>query len=69
MNSGPGGINDQQNGVLVGRMGMLPVQVDAGFPEGGQYVHLTEVKSVPFGTRAWQGVLPIAPDIWRGGSI
>jgi hypothetical protein len=29
-------------------MGMLPVQGDAGFHEGGQYVHLTEVNPVPF---------------------
>ena len=29
-------------------MGMLPVQVEAGFPDGGQYVHLTEVDPVPF---------------------
>ena len=27
---------------------MLPVQVDAGFLDGGQYVHLTEVNPVPF---------------------
>ena len=27
---------------------MLPVQGDAGFHEGGQYVHLTEVNPVPF---------------------
>ena len=27
---------------------MLPVQDDAGFHEGGQYVHLTEVNPVPF---------------------
>ena len=42
------GSYDQQHGVLVGRMGMLSVQVDVGFPEGGQYVHLTEVNPVPF---------------------
>ena len=29
-------------------MGMLPVQGDAGFHEGGQYVHLTEVDPLPF---------------------
>jgi hypothetical protein len=29
-------------------MGMLPVQGDAGFHEGGQYVHLTEVNPAPF---------------------
>ena len=27
---------------------MLPVQDDAGFHEGGQYVHLTEVNPLPF---------------------
>ena len=27
---------------------MLPVQVGVGFPEGGQYVHLTEVNPLPF---------------------
>ena len=44
------GVNDRRHVVHGGRMGMLPVQDDAGFHEGGQNVHLTEVDPVPFGS-------------------
>ena len=42
-------------------MGMLPVQDDAGFDEGGQHVHLTEVNPVPF----WPDTkIPGSPRAW-----
>jgi len=50
------GINDQRRGVLVCRMGILPVQDDAGIHEGGQHVHLTEVNPVPITLRQQLGI-------------
>jgi hypothetical protein len=44
-------------------MGMLPVQDDAGFHEGGQHVHLTEVYAAPFRSGSMRTKPQISPII------